>query len=124
VDQEIIETDAHSGLGDKTALWGRNKPNKRKAIPRSVKEDVRKRDKNQCRACGSNKNLHFDHVKPVSKGGKNTVKNLQLLCATHNLAKGTKKLKVNLPPKLPKRPKAKSKTQSRSQGLLGRLFRN
>lgn len=106
-------------------LWGRKKSKpKRKPISRSIKDEVRKRDGNQCRACGSKENLHFDHVKPVSKGGKNTVKNLQLLCATDNLTKGTKKLKVKPPPKLSKNPKAKTKAQRTSKGLLGRLFTN
>jgi hypothetical protein len=57
-------------------------------IPTSVKLAVWKRDKGACRLCGSNKNLHFDHIIPWSKGGTSfKVENIQLLCAKHNLAK-------------------------------------
>jgi len=57
-------------------------------IPASVKLEVWKRDKGQCVLCGSKDNLHFDHIIPYSKGGTSLVaKNVQLLCARHNLAK-------------------------------------
>ncbi len=49
----VNEIDTDSRLGDKSMLWGRKKPKpKRKAIPQSIKDEVRKRDGNQCRACG------------------------------------------------------------------------
>jgi hypothetical protein len=57
-------------------------------IPTPVKLAVWKRDKGCCRLCGSNRNLHFDHIIPWSKGGSSlTADNIQLLCAKHNLAK-------------------------------------
>jgi hypothetical protein len=57
-------------------------------IPSSVKLQVWKRDKGQCRKCGSKENLHFDHIIPYSKGGSSlVVENIQLLCAKHNLEK-------------------------------------
>lgn len=57
-------------------------------IPTSVKLEVWKRDKGQCVKCGSRDNLHFDHILPFSKGGTSlTAKNIQLLCARHNLEK-------------------------------------
>jgi len=60
-------------------------------IPSSVKIEVWKRDKGQCVICGSNKNLHFDHVLPFSKGGASLVsENIQLLCVKHNLQKSNK----------------------------------
>ncbi|CAA9339121.1 MAG: hypothetical protein AVDCRST_MAG93-6542 [uncultured Chloroflexia bacterium] len=86
-------------------MWGRKpaEPRKRKAIPTPVKAAVRQRDGDSCRKCGSKDNLQFDHVKPVSRGGRNTVKNLQLLCGPHNREKGvSKRYKVNRPPKQPK----------------------
>ena len=42
----------------------------------------------RCVNCGSNGNLEFDHVIPVSMGGAHTVRNLQLLCVSCNVAKG------------------------------------
>ena len=57
-------------------------------IPTAVKLDVWQRDKGRCVVCGSEDNLHFDHVIPFSKGGSSLVsENVQLLCARHNLAK-------------------------------------
>lgn len=57
-------------------------------IPTAVKVAVYARDKGKCVKCGSNKNLHYDHILPFSKGGSSTtVDNIQLLCATCNLKK-------------------------------------
>lgn len=49
------------------------------------------RDGNKCRLCGvtvTGDNIHFDHIKPWSKGGETVIENLQVLCSKHNLAKG------------------------------------
>ena len=57
-------------------------------IPTPIKVAVYARDKGKCVKCGSNKNLHYDHKLPFSKGGSSTtVDNIQLLCATCNLKK-------------------------------------
>jgi hypothetical protein len=57
-------------------------------IPTSVKLEVWKRDKGRCIKCGSQDNLHFDHIIPYSKGGSSLVaENIQILCARHNIAK-------------------------------------
>ncbi len=50
------------------------------SIPQDVKIAVSARDGGRCRQCGSTTDLHFDHVIPWSKGGANTVANIQLLC--------------------------------------------
>ncbi|MBI1825937.1 MAG: HNH endonuclease [Planctomycetes bacterium] len=60
-------------------------------IPTSVKVEVWRRDGGRCVICQSNKNLHFDHDVPFSKGGSSvTAANVRLLCAKHNLQKGSK----------------------------------
>lgn len=60
-------------------------------IPTSVKLEVWKRDKGSCAMCGAKQNLHFDHILPYSKGGSSSdAKNVQLLCAKHNLEKHDK----------------------------------
>jgi hypothetical protein len=59
-----------------------------RVIPSEIKLAVWKRDRGQCVVCGSEENLHFDHVLPFSRGGSSLVaKNVQLLCARHNLEK-------------------------------------
>ena len=60
-------------------------------IPSEVKGQVWKRDKGKCVQCGSKEHLHFDHILPYSKGGTSRdVRNIQLLCAKHNLQKSDK----------------------------------
>ncbi len=60
----------------------------RRIIPTWVKLDVWKRDGGKCTKCGSEENLHFDHIIPWSKGGaSSTPDNIQLLCGKHNLQK-------------------------------------
>ena len=60
-------------------------------VPTDVKQVVWKRDRGKCVLCGSTKNLHFDHILPFSKGGTSLLaRNVQLLCAKHNLEKRDK----------------------------------
>ena len=57
-------------------------------IPTAVKVQVWKRDKGSCVKCGSNTNLHYDHIIPFSRGGSSSMpENIQLLCASCNLKK-------------------------------------
>lgn len=59
-----------------------------RVIPSAVKAEVWQRDRGRCVLCGSQDNLHFDHIIPFSKGGSSlTPKNIQLLCAAHKLEK-------------------------------------
>lgn len=56
-----------------------------------LKVQVLMKDGNKCKLCGitiTGENNHFDHIKPWSKGGETVLENLQVLCETHNLAKG------------------------------------
>jgi hypothetical protein len=56
-----------------------------------LKVQVLMRDGNKCRLCGitvTGDSIHFDHIKPWSKGGETVLENLQVLCEKHNLAKG------------------------------------
>jgi hypothetical protein len=56
-------------------------------ITQQVKDLVWNRDNGQCRECGSNEKLEFDHIIPYSKGGSNTYRNVQLLCESCNRKK-------------------------------------
>lgn len=48
-----------------------------------VRKTIFERDK-VCLRCGTNEYLTLDHIKPVSKGGENTIENLQTLCRSCN----------------------------------------
>ena len=63
---------------------------RRQAIPSTVKQAVWARDGGTCARCGSDWNLQFDHVIPVSKGGGNSVENIQVLCGTCNRSKAAR----------------------------------
>lgn len=56
-------------------------------ISNDVKAEVMRRDGGRCRRCGATEDLQFDHVIPWSRGGANTVKNIQLLCGACNRRK-------------------------------------
>ena len=59
------------------------------AIPEHIKAAVFHRDNGTCRQCGyKGEYIEYDHVIPRSKGGQNTVENIQLLCRKCNLRKG------------------------------------
>ncbi len=63
---------------------------KRDPIPEDVKLLVWARDGGACVRCGSKKELHFDHIIPVDKGGGNHEANIQILCQPCNLKKADK----------------------------------
>ena len=56
-------------------------------ISSSVKLAVWRRDHGKCVECSSNEKLEYDHIIPVSKGGSNTERNIQLLCEKCNRKK-------------------------------------
>lgn len=68
---------------------------KRRHIKDGLRYKVLKRDKFKCVLCGKSPVtdpkiiLHIDHIKPISKGGSETMKNLRTLCSECNLGKMT-----------------------------------
>ncbi|RAH15390.1 MAG: hypothetical protein CMB20_001700 [Methanobacteriota archaeon] len=70
VEENLIEIDSRS-----------------RRIKAEVRDKVWKRDGGLCVNCGSNERLEFDHIIPHSKGGSNTVRNIQLLCEICNRRK-------------------------------------
>ena len=83
-----IETLALQELIDEGEIFP--EANKRPPIPKDVVDTVWNRDGGKCVYCGSNENLHLDHIIPFSKGGDTSVENLQLLCQKCNLEKSNK----------------------------------
>lgn len=106
-DEFYVENDGYSSEQVQLLLWEREQKKKRKfdrlrkemlsevaieearreRIPEDVRIFVWKRDDGRCVQCGSQENLEFDHIIPVSKGGSNTARNIQLLCETCNRRK-------------------------------------
>ncbi|MFT3809680.1 MAG: HNH endonuclease signature motif containing protein [Micropepsaceae bacterium] len=63
---------------------------RREAIPRMVQREVWQRDGGRCVECHTRERLCFDHIVPFSKGGGNSVRNIQLLCERCNLTKSNR----------------------------------
>jgi len=59
----------------------------RPRIPEKVRIEVWRRDGGKCARCGSREKLEYDHIVPISKGGSNTARNIELLCERHNRSK-------------------------------------
>lgn len=53
-----------------------------------VGDKVFERDGRVCATCGATDDLQIDHVLPLSRGGSNGLRNLQVLCGTCNRRKG------------------------------------
>lgn len=60
---------------------------RREPIPDDVKLFVWQRDRGACISCGARSLLEFDHIIPVTMGGSDTARNLQLLCEPCNRMK-------------------------------------
>jgi hypothetical protein len=59
----------------------------RPRIPEKVRIEVWRRDGGKCSRCGGREKLEYDHIVPISKGGSNTARNIELLCEKHNRSK-------------------------------------
>jgi len=61
-------------------------------IPSHVRREVWRRDQGRCSnpECESRKNLEYDHIIPLSEGGSNTARNIELLCEECNRKKSNK----------------------------------
>lgn len=71
--------------------YGYPKPiSQRRIISSSVRKYVYARDNGRCVDCGSNIDIEYDHIIPVSKGGSSSENNIQLLCRACNRRKHAK----------------------------------
>jgi len=59
-------------------------------IPKVVRQRVYDRDGHKCVKCGSMEALTLDHIVPWSRGGEDTVENLQTMCQPCNSRKGNR----------------------------------
>lgn len=70
----------------------------RKALPKTVRFEVFKRDRFVCQYCGRSAPdviLEVDHIVPVAKGGNNDIMNLVTACRDCNRGKCDRKLDDN-----------------------------
>ena len=85
---EIIGNLARVARGEIAVSEANIGSQRREVVPDDVKLFVWKRDNGRCVKCGSRTKLEYDHIIPVSQGGSNTARNIQLLCETCNRSKG------------------------------------
>jgi hypothetical protein len=62
----------------------------RRSISERTRHEVWRRDQGRCVDCESRENLEFDHIIPVSRGGSNTTRNIELRCQVCNARKGAR----------------------------------
>lgn len=70
-----------------------NCDNQRKLMTAELRTQIIERDDSICQICGKkckNNEIEIDHIKPISKGGKTSLSNLQVLCMTCNRKKSNK----------------------------------
>jgi 5-methylcytosine-specific restriction endonuclease McrA len=63
---------------------------RRESLAERVRHEVWRRDGAACVDCGSRARLEFDHIIPVSRGGSNTARNIELRCEPCNRRKGAR----------------------------------
>jgi hypothetical protein len=54
-----------------------------------LEKAISRRDGRFCKWCGTQAGLQIDHHRPLAKGGRNSIDNLQFLCGTCNRRKGS-----------------------------------
>jgi 5-methylcytosine-specific restriction endonuclease McrA len=75
------------------ALWNRRRARKKSAAGTCTAEEwntLLERLGGKCLCCGTAEKITVDHVKPLSKGGANSIDNLQPLCVSCNSRKNAK----------------------------------
>ena len=84
------DQDVPMGSREKLELKSRKTP---RDVNWRLRAQVLMRDSAKCRLCGAapadGARLHVDHIKPWSKGGETIIENLQILCETCNVGKGS-----------------------------------
>lgn len=88
-----IESAYRKNNMDRVRVWSRNRIYKEKGAVGTFSYNdwlflLKKYE--SCLSCGTKERLEADHVVPLSKGGDNSLGNLQVLCRSCNSSKGIK----------------------------------
>lgn len=87
--EKLVTAEAVKDLERVDRIKGISESADRAAIPQDVRRAVWARDQQSCRQCGARIDLEFDHILPVSKGGSNSMDNIQILCRKCNRHKSS-----------------------------------
>jgi hypothetical protein len=85
IDQELTRLNQN--------LAGMESDERRQRLPENIRLSIYKKYNFECALCEVDLTLvkpHIDHIKPLAKGGKDVISNLQPLCEPCNLKKGSK----------------------------------
>ncbi len=86
VDRFLEQEDAELAAALSPPALGESESARERIAP-EIRCAVWIRDQGKCARCGSREKLEYDHIVPVSRGGSNTERNIELLCEFHNRAK-------------------------------------
>lgn len=70
--------------------WQVQLPSQRRAISDTLRSAIYDRDGYACVECEGTDNLSLDHIWPHSRGGEDTLENLQTMCRSCNSKKGAR----------------------------------
>lgn len=92
IDRAISLVESARQRAEMRIIAKRHRPAVRRELASSYSKTfvkIGRRDGFYCAHCGeATDDLQIDHIQPVSKGGDNSLDNLQLLCRSCNAAKG------------------------------------
>ena len=92
IDKIESAINARRDADERERLYKAHIERERALVTDRLRYQVMQRDKFRCQICGASQadgvQLHVDHIKPVSKGGKTEMKNLRTLCDRCNRGKG------------------------------------
>lgn len=90
----LLASDELAKIGYTTSRTKWNTQNQRSLMTKELRLKIMQRDHYTCQICGKympdGVGIHIDHIIPIAKGGKTVESNLQVLCSTCNLKKGSK----------------------------------